>query len=106
LEDYEEVGNEMVETRKRIDIDAPPSVAFKALTDERELVRWMPKEAKMHASVGGDHEFKYYWAEREPRHVAPRWASIIVPVKEIRIGLLNRILRECNIPRDDFLASL
>lgn len=31
---------------------------------------------------------------------------ITVPLKEIRVGLLNRILRDCNIPRDDFLAAL
>jgi predicted RNA binding protein YcfA (HicA-like mRNA interferase family) len=29
---------------------------------------------------------------------------VTVPVKEIRVGLLNRILRDCNISRDDFLA--
>jgi hypothetical protein len=27
-------------------------------------------------------------------------------MKEIRIGLLTRILRDCNISRDDSLASL
>ena len=26
-------------------VDAPSSVVFKALTDEKELVEWMPKEA-------------------------------------------------------------
>lgn len=31
---------------------------------------------------------------------------ITIPVKEIRVGLLNRILRDCNISRDQFLASL
>jgi len=31
---------------------------------------------------------------------------VTVPVKEIRVGLLNRILRDCNISRDEFLASL
>jgi len=29
---------------------------------------------------------------------------VTVPVKEIRVGLLNRILRDCNISRDEFLA--
>lgn len=26
-----------------------------------------------------------------------------VPLKEIHVGLLNRILKDCNIPRNDFL---
>ncbi len=31
---------------------------------------------------------------------------VTVPTKEIRVGLLNRILSDCNIPRDDFLANV
>ena len=31
---------------------------------------------------------------------------VTVPMKEIRVGLLNRILRDCNISRDEFLAYL
>ena len=31
---------------------------------------------------------------------------VTVPVKEIRVGLPNRILRDCKISRDEFLASL
>ncbi len=31
---------------------------------------------------------------------------VTVPMKEIRIGLLNRILGDCRISRDDFLAAL
>jgi predicted RNA binding protein YcfA (HicA-like mRNA interferase family) len=31
---------------------------------------------------------------------------VTVPMKEIRIGLLTRILRDCKVSRDDFLASL
>ena len=52
------------ELRKTIVVDAPPKVVFKALTDEKELVRWMPQEAKMDARVGGEYEFKYHWAQR------------------------------------------
>ena len=52
----------MIETKKSIVIDAPPSVVFKALTDENELVQWMFKEAKMDARVGGEYEVKIYWA--------------------------------------------
>jgi uncharacterized protein YndB with AHSA1/START domain len=52
------------ELRKSVTIDAPPEVVFRALTDEKELVQWMPQEAKMDAWVGGRYEFKYHWAER------------------------------------------
>jgi predicted RNA binding protein YcfA (HicA-like mRNA interferase family) len=31
---------------------------------------------------------------------------VTVPMKEIRVGLLTRILRDCDISRDDFLAYL
>jgi predicted RNA binding protein YcfA (HicA-like mRNA interferase family) len=31
---------------------------------------------------------------------------VTVPVSEIRVGLLNRILRDCDISRDDLLESL
>ena len=31
---------------------------------------------------------------------------VTVPMKEIRVGLLNRILRDCNISRDEFLAHV
>jgi uncharacterized protein YndB with AHSA1/START domain len=50
--------------RKEITVDAPPEKVFRALTDEKELVQWMPEEAKMEARLGGRYEFKYHWAER------------------------------------------
>jgi len=31
---------------------------------------------------------------------------VTVPMKEIRVGLLGRILGDCRISRDDFLAAL
>ena len=31
---------------------------------------------------------------------------VTVPLKEIRIGLLNTILKDCNIPREEFLSLL
>lgn len=52
------------EIKKTVVIEAPPAVVFNALTDEKELVHWMPKEAKMDARVGGEYEFKYHWADR------------------------------------------
>jgi len=53
------------EIRKTIVVDAPPEIVFKALTDEKELVQWMPQEAKMDARVGGEYEFKYHWGDRK-----------------------------------------
>ena len=52
------------EVRKTIVLDASPEVVFKALTDEQELVQWMPNQAKFDARVGGEYEFKYHWADR------------------------------------------
>jgi len=52
------------ELRKTIVVDANAAVVFKALTDETELVQWMPTEAKMDAHVGGVYEFRYYSPER------------------------------------------
>jgi uncharacterized protein YndB with AHSA1/START domain len=52
------------EIRKSVEIDAPPDVVFRALTDENELVRWMPTEAKMDPHVGGDLRFRFHWEAR------------------------------------------
>lgn len=52
------------EIKKTMVVDAPPEVVFKALTDERELIHWMPKEAKLDPRVEGKYEFKYHWASR------------------------------------------
>lgn len=60
-EKEKEAGEEL---RKMVVIDAPPEAVFKALTDEKELVEWMPNEAKMDARVGGEYEFKYHWDAR------------------------------------------
>ncbi len=58
------MAEEREEIRKTIIVDAPPEVVFRALTDEKELVQWMPREAKMDAKVGGEYEFKYRWGDR------------------------------------------
>ena len=42
------------EIRKTIMVDTPPEVVFKALTDEKELVRWMSQEATMDPRLGGE----------------------------------------------------
>jgi len=52
------------EIRKNVIVDAPAEIVFKALTDEKELVQWMPQEAKIDARVGGELEFKYHWGDR------------------------------------------
>ena len=71
------------ELRKTIVVDAPPKVVFKALTDEKELVRWMPQEAKMDARVGGEYEFKYHWAQRGLDAVATGKILELVPDKRL-----------------------
>jgi len=53
------------EIRKTVVVDASPEIVFRALTDEKELVQWMPREAKFDTKIGGEIEFKYRWAERE-----------------------------------------
>jgi len=52
------------EIRKSVEVDAPPDVVFRALTDEKELVQWMPTEAKMDPRVGGVIRFKFHWEAR------------------------------------------
>ncbi len=49
-----------LDVRKTIDVDAPADVVFRALTDEKELVKWLPQEAKMDTRVGGQLQFKYH----------------------------------------------
>jgi len=71
------------EIKKVVMVDAPPAVVFKALTDEKELVQWMPKEAKMDARVGGQYEFKYYRASRNLEAVAKGEILELVPGKRL-----------------------
>jgi len=52
------------EIRKSVEIDAPPAVVFRALTDEKELLQWMPTEAKIEPRVGGALRFKFHWDAR------------------------------------------
>jgi uncharacterized protein YndB with AHSA1/START domain len=73
----------LVETRKSIVIDAPSPVVFKAITDEAELVQWMHKEARMDLRVGGEYEFKFYWAEANITGVAKGKILELIPNKKI-----------------------
>jgi uncharacterized protein YndB with AHSA1/START domain len=52
------------EIRKSIDIDAPPERVYRALTDEMELVQWMPTEAEMELRQGGRLRFRFHWEAR------------------------------------------
>ena len=54
-----------IEIKKTVVVDAPPEIVFKALIDEKDLVQWMPKEAKFDAKVGGEYEFKFHWSDRD-----------------------------------------
>jgi uncharacterized protein YndB with AHSA1/START domain len=71
------------EIRKSTVIDAPSSVVFRALTDEKELVQWMPREGKFDARVGGEYEFKFHWADRELDTVLRGKILEIVPDKRL-----------------------
>jgi uncharacterized protein YndB with AHSA1/START domain len=71
------------EIRKTIVVDAPPGTVFRALTDEKELVKWMPQEARMEARVGGEYEFRYHWAQRGLDAVATGRILELVPEKRL-----------------------
>jgi len=68
---------------KSIIVDAPPSVVFRALTDEKELVHWMPRQAKFDARLGGEYEFRYYWARRNLEATAK--GKILEPIPNKRL---------------------
>lgn len=48
------------EITKSVLIAAPAAVIFRALTDEAELVQWLPRSAKMDARAGGEYRFVFY----------------------------------------------
>jgi len=68
---------------KSILIDAPASVVFRALTDEKELVQWMPRRAKMDARVGGEYEFNFYSAARNSETNAKGKILELVPNRRL-----------------------
>jgi predicted RNA binding protein YcfA (HicA-like mRNA interferase family) len=53
-------------------------------------------------------EFGFVKVRQKGSHVTLQrnGTFVTVPIKEIRVGLLNRILEDCNISRNDFLAAL
>jgi len=52
------------EIRKSVEIDAPPEAVFRALTDEKELVKWMPTDATIDPRMGGALHFTFHWEAR------------------------------------------
>jgi uncharacterized protein YndB with AHSA1/START domain len=71
------------EIRKDVVVDAPPEVVFRALTDEKELARWMTQEARMDPRLGGECEFKYRWAAKGLHSVATGKILELVPGKRL-----------------------
>ena len=71
------------EIRKTVVVDAPPEVVFNPLTDEKELVQWMPQEARMDPRIGGEYEFKYHWAEKGLHSVATGRILELIPDKRL-----------------------
>jgi predicted RNA binding protein YcfA (HicA-like mRNA interferase family) len=53
-------------------------------------------------------EFGFVKVRQKGSHVTLQrnGTFVTVPIKEIRVGLLNRILEDCNISRNNFLAAL
>ena len=77
------------EITKSIPVDAPETVVFKALTDERELVRWMAKSAKMDAREGGGYELRFYSAARSAETTALGKIVGYVPNKKLACTFIS-----------------
>jgi uncharacterized protein YndB with AHSA1/START domain len=75
--------SDTAEIRKSIEIDAPPDVVFRALTNETELVQWMPTEAKMDLRVGGAIRFKFHWEARNVDTEVKGTVKELIPGKKI-----------------------
>jgi uncharacterized protein YndB with AHSA1/START domain len=71
------------EVRKAVVVDAPPQVVFKALTDEKELARWLTQEARIDPRPGGEYEFRYHWAEKDMHSVATGKIIELIPDKRL-----------------------
>src|SRR5215467_7311442 len=51
---------ETLEVTKKIVIDAPPEMVFKAITDQNQLTNWFPDQAILETKVGGKMKFSFY----------------------------------------------
>lgn len=60
-------GEEILEIRKSIVINAPLGVVFKAISDPEELTQWFPDQAILEPKVGGKVKFSFD-KEKSPDH--------------------------------------
>jgi uncharacterized protein YndB with AHSA1/START domain len=75
--------SDTAEIRKSIEIDASSGVVYKALTDEKELVCWMPTEAKMDPHAGGTLRFRFHWEARNMDTEVVGKIAELVPGKKV-----------------------
>ena len=71
------------EITKSVPVDAPESEVFKALTDERELVRRMAKSAEMDAREGGEYQLTFRSAARNTETIARGRIVELVPDRKL-----------------------
>lgn len=79
---------ELTEIRKTIVIDAKPEVIFRAITDEKELTKWFPDQARLEPKVGGFVQFKFLEGGKENHRVEGRVLEI-VPGRKISYSWTN-----------------
>jgi uncharacterized protein YndB with AHSA1/START domain len=82
------VTKELTEIRKTILIDARPETVFSAITDEKELTKWFPDQARMEPRVGGAVQFKFLEGGKENHSVEGRVLEI-VPGRKISYSWTN-----------------
>lgn len=71
------------EITRSVLVDAPASAIFKALIDEKELVQWMPRSAKIDAREGGEYEFVFHSAVKNADTIAKGRILELVPGKRL-----------------------
>jgi hypothetical protein len=60
-------GEQKIEIKKTIVIDASPEVVFKAITDPEELTNWFPDQAILEPGTGG--KMKFSFTKKIPRNM-------------------------------------
>jgi uncharacterized protein YndB with AHSA1/START domain len=53
-------GEQKIEIKKTVVIDASPEVVFKAITDPEELTNWFSDQAILEPRTGGKMKFSFY----------------------------------------------
>ena len=61
-------GEDTIEIKKSIVIDASPEVVFKAITDPNELTNWFPDHAILEPKQGGKIKFSFYKEKSQKDH--------------------------------------